>query len=187
MLTKIIVSVLVPLCVTFAFVLMAKSAARHTAKMTDDKFTVMLPRTVLGIGVVEVAMCGILILCFTLFSEEIPHPLFYIMFGLLAGLGAYLILKTVGFKVVVEGDNITVFSPLRKPYTFTFDEIVSVLRQTKPNRMREEGSERMVIRTAAGRKLIVENVEISYKRFRKKIREKVPSQRLKGFPYVSDR
>ena len=55
---------------------------------------------------------------------------------------------------------------MRKEYSFTFDEIVSVVRQVKKNKVK---SERLIIKTCAGKKLIVENAEISYDRFKKVI------------------
>ena len=90
----------------------------------------------------------------------------------------YLILKTLNFKVIVKGENITVFSTFRKPYSFTFNEIVSAVRQVKKNQVK---SERIVIRTVDGRKLIVESVEISYERFAKRIQAEVRSEYLVGF------
>jgi hypothetical protein len=94
------------------------------------------------------------------------------------GVGIYLIIKTLTFKVIVEGNKLTVFSAFRKPYSFTFSEIVSAVRQVKNN---QKKSERIVIKTSGGKRVIVENAEINYKRFAKRIQTEVNKERLDGF------
>jgi len=78
----------------------------------------------------------------------------------------------------MSDDEITVHSFFSQSYTFTFGEIVSVLRQVKRNQLR---SERMVIKTATAKKLIVESSEISYERFLQRIRAEVKRELLVGF------
>lgn len=146
--------------------------------MSDENFTVMIPDIVLIIGVLDVIVDSTLLLCFTFLSEEIPHIIFYVFFGLFLSLGMYLIIKTLTFKVVVKGKKITVYSPFRKVYSFTFDEITSAVRQVKKNQLK---SERIVIKNKAGKRLIVESAEISYKRFVKKIQLEVKNEYLVGF------
>ena len=89
-----------------------------------------------------------------------------------------MIVKTLNFKVIVKEKKITVFSAFRKPYSFTFGEIVSAVRQTKKNQMK---SERIVVKTVSGKRLIVESSEISYKRFAKKVQLEVRREYLVGF------
>ncbi|MCL2860500.1 MAG: hypothetical protein FWF46_08165 [Oscillospiraceae bacterium] len=86
--------------------------------------------------------------------------IFYIIFGLFFFLGAYLALKALKFKVIVQGEDISVYDIFIKTYTFKFDDIVLVTRQVKKNQL---NSERMVIKTKLGKKLIVESAEIAYK------------------------
>lgn len=89
-----------------------------------------------------------------------------------------MIVKTITFKVIVEGNKITVFSAFRKPYSFTFSEIALAVRQVKNN---QKKSERIVITTSNGKRLIVENAEIGYKRFAKRIQSEVKKELLVGF------
>lgn len=127
-------------------------------------------------------MCALMsltvLLGFTFLSNERPHFIFYVVFGLFLWLGTYLIVKTLNFKVIVKEKKITVFSAFRKPYSFTFGEIVSAVRQTKKNQMK---SERIVVKTVSGKRLIVESSEISYKRFAKKVQLEVRREYLVGF------
>lgn len=138
----------------------------------------MIPNVVAFIGGFLAIICVIILLCFTLFSGEIPHIIFYVVFGLFLWLGMYLVLKTLCFRVIVKNETITAVPLFRKPFTFTFDEITSVVRQVKENRTK---SERMVIRTKSGKKLIVESAEISYIRFMNRIKSEVNAEYLHGF------
>lgn len=155
-----------------------KSNRQISRTMSDESFVVMVPKIVLIIGIIGDSMFSAIILGFTLFSKELPHIIFYIVFELFIWLGTYLILKALRFKVVVKGEKITICSIFKKPYTFTFSEIVSVVRQVKRNQVK---SERIVIKTVSGKKLIVESAEISYKRFLQEIKAKVKSEYLVGF------
>lgn len=146
--------------------------------MSDKNFTLSIPNIVLVIGAMCAVMSIVVLLLFTVLSSELPHMIFYMVFGLFFWLGIYLIVKTLSFKIIVKGEKITVFSPFRKAYSFHFSEITSVIRQTKKNKA---NSERIVIKTTTNKKLIVESTEISYKRFLKKIQIVVKSEYLKGF------
>lgn len=115
---------------------------------------------------------------FTFLSDERPHLIFYVFFGLGIWLGTYLCVKTLTFKVVVKDEIITVFTAFKKPYSFTFDEIVSAVHQVKKNQMK---SERIVIKTTNKKRLIVESGEVSYKRFAKKVQLEVKKEYLVGF------
>ena len=74
-------------------------------------------------------------------------------------LGTFLILKTTMFKVVVNNEDITVYSIFKKPYSFTFSDIIAVQRQVKE---RYTPAERIVVKTKSGRKVIVEHSEAGY-------------------------
>ncbi|WP_141720221.1 DUF6560 family protein [Massilioclostridium coli] len=170
--------IFLPVCLPLAFLSTHKSENKPGKAISDDNFTVSIPSTVIIIGILcNITSCAVL-LGFTFFSKELPHFIFYCIFGLFFWLGIYLILKTLAWKVVIKGEKITVFSFFKKPYSFTFSEISSVVRQVKQNQV---NSERIVIKTITGKKLIVENMEISYNRFAKKIQMQVKKEKLIGF------
>lgn len=164
--------------ITLVFSVMENQKKKVSQKMSDKSFTVMLPNMVLIIGAMAVFTALAVMLGFTFLSAEKPFLFFYVVFGALLWLGTYLIVKTLTFKVVVKDDLITVHTAFRKPYSFTFSEIASAVRQVKDNQVK---SERIVIKTTTGRKLIVERAEISYKRFATKISTEVSRERLVGF------
>lgn len=174
----ILSTIFVPACVMLIFSLIQKNGTKKSRTMSDENFTIMIPSIVLVIGAMCALMSTAVLLGFTFFSDEYPHFIFYVTIGLLFWLGMYLFLKTLTFKVIVKGETITVFSAFKKPYTFTFSEIISAVRQVKTNQTK---SERIVIRTSDGKKLIVESAEISYKRFSKRIQSEVKSEYLTGF------
>lgn len=174
----ILSAIFIPACVMTIFSAIQKSNIKTSKTMTDKQFVVMIPKIVLVIGITCDVMSVMVLLGFTLFSQELPHAIFYIVFGLFLWLGTYLVFKTLKFRVIVKGEEITVCSIFAKPYTFTFSEIISAVRQVKRNQVK---SERIVIRTVFGKRLIVESTEISYKRFLQRIKSEVKSEYLFGF------
>lgn len=179
----ILSAIFVPSCVMLIFSIIQKTRDKTSKTTSDKNFIVMIPRVVLIIGAMCALMSIAVLLCFTFFSAELPHFIFYITFGLFFWLGIYLILKTLTFKVIVRENKITVFSAFKKPYTFTFSEVVSAVRQVKKNQTK---SERIVIRTVDSKKLIVESSEISYKRFSKRLQSEVKNEYLVGFNNTGD-
>lgn len=177
-LSVMLFSILIPLVLSIVFVSIQKSNHKKSAKMTDNNFTVQLPSFVMLLGGLLCLMAIIMAICFTFFSNESPHFIFYLCLGFFFFPGIYMILKTARFKVVVNNKSVTVFSVVKKAYSFTFDEVVSVVRQTKKNQVK---SERIVVKTIHGKKLIVESSEVAYKRFVKKIKKEVKKEYLYGF------
>ncbi len=181
MITAILVAILLPAGITSVFAIMEKQSNRVSSKMTDKNFTVMIPNMILFIGAGIALMTLAAMVSFVFLRPDAP---FYTklgiqcFLGLFLYLGVYWVIKTLTFRVVVQDEWITVYPTMRKPYSFTFSEIASALRQVKNNEVK---SERIVIKTTTGRKLIVERAEISYRRFAKRIQEEVPQSRLVGF------
>ena len=174
----ILSAILIPAAISLFFSYMQIDRCKQEKRATSENFTVFIPSTVCGLGVIGVIVLLVLMLSFTFFSAERPHFIFYICIGGCLWLPLYLIVKTLTFKVNVKGESITVYSAFRKPYTFTFDEIASALRQVKKNQLK---SERIVIKTTGRRRVIVESAEVSYHRFLNKVKEKVAPERLSGF------
>ena len=146
---------------------------------TKENFVVSIPRIVFWIGAVESIVCWLVMTLFTVFSDPDPHWIFYITFGLFSLLGLYLVVRTVTFRVVVKGDLITVYSALRRPYSFRFNEIVFVKRQVKQTYYGQ--GERMIIKAKDKKRVIVESSEISYFRMLDKIKNKVSNDLRTGF------
>lgn len=174
----ILMAIFLPACVMAFLSMIQQSNIKASKTTSDEQFVVMISKIVISIGLVLDFLCVMIVIGFTLFSEKIPHIIFYIIFGLGIWLGTYLALKTLKFKVIVKGEEITVQNIFGKPFTFTFSEIVSAVRQVKKNQVK---SERIVVKTTSGKKLIVESSEISYKRFLLRIKSEVKSECLFGF------
>lgn len=176
---KLILSgIFIPAIFALIFCLIKKSKDKLSKRMTDQNFAVFIPGIVAIIGATLSGMCIIILICFSFFSEETPHIIFYLAFGMFLWLGLYLIIKTLCFRVIVKKQIITVYPLFGKQFTFSFREITSVLRQVKQNQLK---SERMVIRIESGKKFIVESSEISYFRFMKRLKAEVPASFLHGF------
>ena len=174
----ILFAIFLPTALSLVFSAIRSQNIKTSKRMSADKFAVQLPNIVAYIGALDIIAAAIVIIGFTFFSEEIPHIIFYIVFGGMIWLGTFLILKTTMFKVVVNNDDITVYSICRKPYSFTFSDIIAVQRQVKE---RYTPAERIVVKTKSGRKVIVEHSEAGYKRFRDKILRHVDRSLITGF------
>ena len=169
---------ILPSGIALIFSVMQNQTIEVSKTMTNKNFTVALPNMVLIVGAMAVFTALAVMLGFTFLSDEKPLLIFYVVFGALLWLGTYLIVKTLTFKVMVRDNLITVYSAFRRPYSFTFSEIASAVRQVKDNQVK---SERIVIKTTTNRKLIVERTEISYRKFVARILSEVPQERLVGF------
>ena len=174
----ILLAICVPTCILLAFSLRRKEKNKTKRRPSDDNFTVELPEEILELGLTGVVMATALMLIFTFVTGDEPHLIFYIVFGSFFLVSTYLGIRTLISKVVVKGDQITVYSALKKPYTFTFSEIISAVRRVKPNQLKTEYID---IKTANGKKLTVGSVEEEYERFYRRIRAEVDTQYLVGF------
>ena len=103
---------------------------------------------------------------------------FYVIFGLAVVLSAYLIVKTLRFRVVVKNEKITVTPLLSKTYTFTFSDIETVQRQVK-NRYKGK-AERIIIRTKQGKRIVVDSSYVSYGKLVERVIDSVETSRLPG-------
>lgn len=171
------IAILSPLCVMLVFSVIKKSS-HSNKKMSDEKFIVFLPRMIAIIGLTDCLLAFLVFVIFIFFSQQELNWIFYLIFSTMFGMGAYLVIKALRFKVVIDKDIIEVTPILSKTYSFTFDDIVFVERQTKKNKTK---SERIIVKTKSGKRLIVENAEVSYERFLRRIKLKVDSNLLKGF------
>ena len=176
----ILLAICVPICLSLLFSLIQQAKTTTEDRSSDDDFTIKLSPVMFVVGVLGVITATVFMLVVTFLSNEEPRLIYcvYIVFGPFFLLGAYLAIKTLTFKVVVKGDQITVYSALKKTYTFAFSDIVSAVRQVKANQVK---SERIVIKTASGKKLIVESAEVEYERLSKRIRAEVDKKYLVGF------
>lgn len=150
--------------ILFVYVLYA-SKHKVAKRATKSKFTVYIPKAYAEIGVLDAIFFGLFILFSPIIwpDENNYMIVFYICFGTFFWLGIYLIIKTLRFRIVVKGKEITVCPLLSKDYTFTFDDINKVIRQTKK---RHKGqAERIVIYTKHGKRVIAESSFVAYFKF----------------------
>lgn len=174
----VIAAVFVPLIVISVFSLIVRLSGK--VKTTGDKNSLIVeyPKGNVFIGAFADALFIIMGILFTIFSEETPHVLMYIILGFFVWAGFYIVFKTLTFKLIIEDYKITVYSAFRKPYQITYDNISSVKRQVKGN---AAGSERMVIKTDTGKKVIAESSAVGYREFKREIKYNVDKAKLKGF------
>ena len=171
----ILISLFVPICVTYTFTLL-NNVKEGSVKYSKDNFTVYLPKIVLLIGIIYVVAMLLIVIGFTVFSDPLPHLICYILLGGMISIGIYLILKALKFKIIVKGDMITACFIIKRPCRFKFSDIVSAQNQRKKN-----NAERIVIKLNSGKKIIVENIAIHYEQFKDLIKTKVDKEKLVGF------
>ena len=171
---SVLMSIILPLIITG----LKNGRTNAHKKMTDQKFIMVYPKMVYIIGMITLGCVFLLFICFTFFSKETPHYLFYVCLSPMFALGTYLTLKGLTFKVTVSNEKITAHNLFGRPYEFAFSEITSVVRSTKN---RWSTYERVVIRTDKGKRLVVEQMASQYKRLIRRIESDVNAAALKGF------
>lgn len=171
-------AIFIPTFIMIIISILNKSKVSAENKSNDRQFVVELPSIVLGVGLLLDITCIAVIIGFTILSPTPPHVIFYVTFGLGIWIGTYLALKTLRFKVYVQDEKVTVQNVFGRPIVFTFSEIVSAKRQVKNNNLK---SERIIIKTVSGKKIIVESTEKSYKQFLNRIKAEVDNEFLFGF------
>lgn len=147
----------------------------------SKNFTVCAPQVAKMVGISGVLVFGLLIALSPFMWPNEPAKnriVFYVIFGLAVVLSAYLIVKTLRFRVVVKNEKITVTPLLSKTYTFTFSDIETVQRQVK-NRYKGK-AERIIIRTKQGKRIAVDSSYVSYGKLVERVIDSVETSRLPG-------
>ena len=147
----------------------------------SKSFTVCVPKEAGVVGVVGVLVFGLFIVLSPFMWPDEPaenRTIFYVIFGTAVILCAYLLVKSLRFRVVVKKEKITVIPLLSKTYTFTFDDIETVKRQVK-NRYKGK-AERVIIYTKYDKKVIVDSSYVSYEKLVERIIESVEKAKLTG-------
>ena len=174
----ILYSALMPVCLSLIFSAINKSGRKKSKTMTDENFTVTIPGIFIVLAaVLSLVLISILVI-FTFYDFDWPQLICYVFFGAPILPLVYMTLKAIIFKVEVRGEKLTVTPVFGAPYTFTFSEIVSAVRQVKKNQIKYE---RLVIKTANKKRFTVECSFISYERFERKIKSSVSDEYLFGF------
>lgn len=179
----ILSSIFVPACVTLLLhIIHATTYKASYKKVAKDQFTVCVPNIYAVIGAITAIVFGVFILSSPIiWSNESGYSMiaFYVIFGVFFWLGIYLIIKTMRFRIVVEKNKITVYPLFSRAYTVTFEDINTVVRQTK--KQHKGLAERIVISTKQGNKIIAEHTFVAYFKLVDKIQNCVDSSKLKGF------
>lgn len=174
--------VLLPICISSFVNINHKIAKRASKRASKNNFIVYAPEIYAIIGFLVAFVFG----TFMLFSPLLwPNEngksliFFYISFGAFVLLGIYIIIKTLRFRIVVERVFLTVYPLFQKSYSFTFDEVKTVTRQIKK---RYNGrTERIIILTNQGKRVVVDSSFVSYKKLVKIIQENITVSKLIGF------
>jgi len=171
----------------FVFFAIRKLNSMDEEKMSDECFVVTHSKGMAIIGIVVDIILAMAIIGVT-FSQQISGIviaiIFYGVFGLCFWGGVYFVLMTAKYKVIVNDKGIRVVPVFEKPYTFMFSDIVSAERKESITHYGE--LEKIVIKTYEGRKLKVENIQVSYERFLETIKSNVSEENLIGFDNEHD-
>ncbi len=174
--------ILVPLCVLGIFSTLKTNRTNYKSN-SSGCLILKFPKIFLWVGVAGVIVSAAIITMFTIFSTELPHLIFYIAFEAVFIASIFIILKTSLFKVVLQGNTITVYNVFKKTYSFEFKEIISAKRELKGDQF---NSERIVIKTSSGKKFNVTSHQSNYNEFSKKIKTNVSREHLSGFIIIDE-
>lgn len=179
----ILLCIFVPACLALLFYAIIYISAHRVSSQKVEKgiFTVSIPNLYAVVGGVTAMIFGIFILFSPIIWPNEPNSfiIFYVVFGAFFWLGIYLVIKTIRFRIVMEESKITAYPLFARAYTFTFEDISTVVRQTKKTHKGQ--AERIIIRTIQGRKIIVENSFTAYFKLVDKIQENVDASKRMGF------
>lgn len=175
----IIFAILLPICIS-SFVNINRTLTKRASKRASkNKFIIYIPEVYAVVGfLVAFVFSAFILFSPLLWPNENGKSLivFYISFGAFVLLGIYIIIKSLRFRIVVDKGVLTVYPLFQKSYSFTFDEVEIVTRQTKK---RYEGyAERLVVRTKDGKKTIIESSFVNYKKMVEQIIENVDRSKL---------
>ena len=174
----VLLTMYLPACILITLSLIQSKRIKVNKTMTQDCFTVMFSNTFTMIGIVLNVLAFIVLVYFTLFDSDSTDWISDIIFGLSFWLGTYIIILCKTFKVVVKNNEITVHKTFRKPYTITFSDITSAVREVSKDRLK---TEEIMIKTSTGKRFTIVDLEISFEKFKKKIQEKVNKKYISGF------
>lgn len=152
---------------------------RKTA--TDKHFVVRDPESLVGVGIMGFFIT--LFLFFVYYVDTGPYnngseyllcvPVFFFW------LGIYIIIEVITRKTVILNDQITVYAPLIRVYSFSFSDIAQVKVRGKQYYYVYE--EKLTIITKDGKRVSDRNSELQYERLYRLIKQKVPAELLIGF------
>ncbi len=175
-------AITMPTVLMFVFTAIRNAKSNPHREMTDQSFVVKLPKMIAGIGLAGDVILVIVTIILTIYwSGKANYKSFIVLyagFGLFSLLYIYFTLKGLIFRVVVSGENITVYDIFRLPRRFTFREIDSAEVIITGGQINPE---QLVIRTSAGKKIVVEGMAVEYDRLVKRVKEEVLPERLKGY------
>lgn len=146
---------------------------------TDEAFVIQYPEFGGVVGIITCAMIYGMMLLFTVFSKEPQHWLLYVISVVFSLPFFWLTFKVFRWKVEVKKEQITVKPVIMRPYTFCFEDIVSVKREVTKRRVEQQ--ERVLVKTNIGKKIYVEVSTYNYHRFIGLILQKVSPEKLIGF------
>lgn len=98
----VIAAVFVPLIVISVFSLIVRLSGKVKTSGDKNSLIVEYPKGNVFIGAFADALFIIMGILFTIFSEETPHVLMYIILGFFVWAGFYIIFKTLTFKLIIE-------------------------------------------------------------------------------------
>ena len=172
---EIVYALLIVIIAVLSFVIIKCLSNKANKKMTDGSFVMSLPKGILVLGVANILITLMILLGVIFFDEDnsLGDILFVFCFsGTMLCVSIYLIAKTLLYKIVIEGNEITVYSIIRRTYSINFEEITCAkIRQFG------RGGEGITIATAS-KKFSVDNTFIEYERFVKLIHRKVNRKKI---------
>lgn len=171
-------AIFLPACVAILVNVILANTDKAPKRRSKRRYAVYISQLVLMIGIIGVIFLGMFVFLAPFIWDDV-HFIFYIVFGSGIWAGIYMIIYQMRFCIVVEQEKITVYPLFRRSYSFTFHDVYTVKRQTK--NLYKGQTERIVLRTEQGKKVIVESSFVNYFKFTEQIQNCVDASKLSGF------
>ena len=127
---------------------------------TNSKFSVALPPFGFRIGLILNIIIMLFVLLYSIVSENTPHIAMFVLFSLLMLMPTYLMLMTKLFRIIVNGNTISVRTSFGIKYRFDVKEIACITWRT-----RERGymhTEKILIFISTGKKVSAETIMVGF-------------------------
>ena len=169
------VSIVILGVITILALIIGKYLSNNPQKNTNDKlFVIRLPKSMLILGVTSILVPFLILLGMFFFDEDASSGSIMFAFSffvIMMFAGIYLIVTTLLHKIIIQGNKITVYPVIRKPYSIEFIDIVSV------KIVRLVRGERVTV-TAESKNFSVECYCVGYGHFIKLIHRKVDRRKI---------
>ena len=170
---------ILPVIVLALCLLLKRKTLAKRCRRRKSCYVVCIPDFVAVLGTVFAAAVSLLgvYAALTASGAKSEMLIIYLICGGGQWLGIYAAALTIRWRIVVKGNDLTVYPLFSKIYQINLRDVISAKRQVKDNQTR---SERIVLRTSRHR-VVIDKSMIAYNLFKAHLESELPQSIREGF------